>query len=209
MRLSTTLTTAFAATALALESLTPNDAVLLRSVDVLSRPYASLLGPALVRRQSSTDSNSNTVDVTSANITSDVPLNSDGTLNITAWNTAVDAACVSALRSILKSTNPSGNCVCYNLPAVDPETGMFEADLRLYKISEPRDGFAGVKPEDVKVAVAYASAEVKHLGEETTDTLGRRSVLKRQAVAGDPELLKVYMLGGQIDKSKMSENISM
>lgn len=191
MHFPITLITAFAATACA--------STFLRAEDVLSSPYARTV--SLTRRADSSGTNSS----------ADIPLNADGTLNQKEWSANVNAACVSTLRSIPQSTNPSGNCVCYNLAALDSTTGIFEADLRLYKISEPRDGFAGIKGQDVNVSAAYNGAGVTSLQEEDANgnPVKRTSLWERATVEGDPELLKVYMIGGQIDKAKMSNNMSM
>ncbi|KAL3960641.1 hypothetical protein ACCO45_005758 [Purpureocillium lilacinum] len=114
---------------------------LLRADDVLSLPYESHPPSVLLRRTLLSQDASTSVTSASDNNTTD---NNSGVLtvraiNATAWDAVTDAACVDALAALTRSTNPSGNCLCYNLPSLDTATGVFEADLRLYRISAPRD----------------------------------------------------------------------
>ena len=188
-------------------------AQLLRADDVLAKPYASVMASstalALSRRQE--------VGTGSDSSTDGIELMPDGTLNLTAWDADTDAACVSMLRSLPRSSSPSGNCICYNLPALDATNGVFEAELRLYRVSEPRGQFEGINQSDIKVSVAYHGASASSVSEDSlkgsgmvgnVSEISARSELVVRADA-DPELLQAYMLVGQIDKSEMSDNMSM
>lgn len=184
---------------------------ILRASDVHA-PFHSLTLPHLIQRQSD-------ISGSEAASASYVPLNPDGTLNQTAWSAKVHAACVSTLRMISRSSNPSGNCVCYNLASLDTDEGVFAADLRLYRLSEPRDEFSGVENGELKVAVAFNGATVTSEIESEGDASGNgngngNDNAKRQEQAGpneeaDPELLKVNMLMGRIDEDKMAPDMSM
>ncbi|KAF5653569.1 hypothetical protein F25303_2187 [Fusarium sp. NRRL 25303] len=170
--------------------------------DVLHRPYVSLLSTPLAER----DGNA-TVEQLPAG---DVPLTKDGSLNMTAWNMDTNAACRSVLGGLHKSTNPSGTCVCYNLPSLDVKTGVFEADVRLYQVSQPRGSFAAVAPEDINVGISYKGASVMPI--QPTDvngtglTGGKPGMGKRQE---GMQLLQSYMLVGKIDADKMTDNMTM
>ena len=172
--------------------------------DVLRTPYSDIIAEAtmLVRRQDGTSKASEAVQ-----------LNPNGTLNMPTWDATTDAACVKALTQINQSTNPSGNCVCYNLPVLDDSTGVFEADLRLYRVSAPRDAFASVKQEDVRVSVEYNGASVSTLsgnGTSASKSAGKRAAgLSIRADTSNPKLLQTYMFVGQVDKSRLKENMSM
>ena len=204
-----------------LASSTSASTVILRSADVLSRPYASIL--ADLSSSSSPQTETSEIDsilprqqdapITDSSKTSAVKVNPDGTLNMTAWNTATDKACMDALSLLSQSTNPSGNCICYNLPSLDADGGVFEAELRLYKVSTPREEFTDVKPEDVGVKVLYASADVSMINSNGTGSLGANGTadgvdLGKRADDG-PTLLKTYMLVGKIHSDKMASNLSM
>lgn len=183
---------------------------ILRADDVLERPFSDILNiaaaPKLLSRR---EIISHAADVEDEAL----KLNSDGTLNMTAWNAATNDACVKALVSLSKSSNPSGNCICYNLPSLDTKTGVFEAELRLYRISEPRDAFAKVSPQDVKVGVQYHGASVSPISANELMGVGnvtsQMHIVQPREVTTTPTLVQSYMFVGQIDKVKMAENMSM
>ncbi|KAK2592690.1 hypothetical protein QQS21_009620 [Conoideocrella luteorostrata] len=194
----------------------------LRADDVLERPYSDLFrnaaeveapiaqAPVLVRRGIVVNAAGDKDREDTA-----VLLNDNGTLNWTAWNAATNEACTKALAVLPRSSNPSGNCICYNLPSLDTKTGVFEADLRLFRISDPRDDFANVSPEQVKVGLQYHGASVSPISEKELMGIGRVSNQMRviaprdTSSSGGPRLVQTYMFVGQIAKSKMSENMSL
>lgn len=184
----------------------------LRAIDVLARPYASMPDPPtlmLARRQESTAS----LPAVPAPTSPGVVVNANGSLNITAWDSTTGAACVKHLAALPRSSNPSGTCICYNLPSLDANTGAFEADLRVYRIAEPRDAFAGVNPADIRVGVSYQGASVSPVSKKSLVGMGMvgnmSSISKRAAGVESPELLQMYMFVGQIDKDQIQKNLSM
>ena len=131
------------------------------------------------------------------------------------WDAQTTAACEAQLSTLEQSSNPSGTCVCYNLPSLDADTGLFVADLRLYKVSDARGDFTGIQPADVQVGIMYDGATVQRVGpvgndDEQTDLKrsdeGVESLAKRQSTI--PELLQTYIFVGQIDESRMVGNMS-
>lgn len=182
----------------------------LRAEDVLARPYSELMGPRastplIVGRGAS-------VVNAAAGPAEGVMLNNNGTLNVTAWNVATNDACIKALQPLSRSTNPSGNCICYNLPSLDTKTGIFEADLRLYRISQPRDNFANIPPENVKVGLEYHGASVSPISANDLMGMGqanRTSKLVARDAGSTPRLVQTYMFVGQIDQTKLKDNMSM
>lgn len=141
--------------------------------------------------------------VVSRQLTSDVRLNADGTVNMAAWETEVNAACTAALSKILVATNPSGTCTCYNLPALNNATGAFEADLRLYQLSAARDDFAGIAPEQVQVSLSYHGASVSPVSQTTA---GARVAARQNE---NLRLLQTYLFIGQIDADKLTPGMDM
>ena len=88
--------------------------------------------------------------------------------NATTWDTATGAACVSALTNLAaSSTSPSGMALCYNLPSLDNTTGVFQADLRIYKVSEPTGDFASISAANVEVGLSYADTTVSPVNAST------------------------------------------
>ena len=142
---------------------------------------------------------------------SNVVLNQDGTINMTAWDEEATTACNNALSALPQASNPSGTCVCYNLPALNNATGTFEADLRLYQLSEPTDQFTGIPPQNIQVGLAYHGASVSPV---SANTAAKKVItpVKRQASTTTNQnlkLLQTYLFVGEIDKDRMSQSMTM
>ncbi|KAL2173760.1 uncharacterized protein P884DRAFT_272978 [Thermothelomyces heterothallicus CBS 202.75] len=135
---------------------------------------------------------------------SNTPLNADGSLNMEEWNNMVDKACQDALRNVKVPTNPSGTCVCYNLPLLNNQTGAFEADLRLYQLGEPTGDFQGVPQKNIEVELSYNGASVTPVNPQGGNSLKAR----QEGEDGEIRMLQSYMFVGQIDKDKMSGKVT-
>ena len=146
---------------------------------------------------------------------SNAPLKPDGTLDVAAWDEQANKACRDALRNLPEASNPSGTCVCYNLPILDNSTGTFEADLRLFQLSEPKGDFEGIPQEKIEVELSYTGASVTEAqkqptGPQTSATppaAAGLSTRQNNNNAGDLPLLQSYLFIGQVDKDKMSDQI--
>lgn len=129
--------------------------------------------------------------------------------NATDWDRETDAACVAALRLLPRITNPSGNCVCYNLPALDTGSVSFTSEIRVYRVSQPRDGFAGVLPSAINVGVRYGGASVSPVSGPDFDamTAGANRPARRDETR-QPQLLQTYRFVGQIDQDRLRDKPS-
>ncbi|KAK4130255.1 hypothetical protein BT67DRAFT_228129 [Trichocladium antarcticum] len=140
------------------------------------------------------------------------PLKADGSLDVAAWNDAANKACRDALRNLPQASNPSGACVCYNLPILNNNTGTFEADLRLFQASEPTGEFEGIPQAQIEVELNYRGAsvtEVKSTGEaESVVAPPAADLSARQDDAADLKLLQSYLFIGEVDKDQMSDQIN-
>ncbi|KAK4098112.1 hypothetical protein N658DRAFT_432640 [Parathielavia hyrcaniae] len=132
------------------------------------------------------------------------PLNTDGSLDMAAWNEAANAACRDALSSMQRASNPSGACVCYNLPLLDNSTGAFEADLRLFQLSEPTGAFEGIPQDRIEIELSYNGASVSEVSQQPSAPLKVRQTSDR-----DLPLLQSYLFIGQIDGDRMSDEVTM
>ena len=147
---------------------------------------------------------------------SNVVLNQDGSINMTEWDALANLACNEALSNLPEASNPSGTCICYNLPALDNITGTFEADLRLYQLSDPSGQFAGIAPENIQVGLSYRGASVSPV---TTQTASRIVTTRQNSLpntnpsantnTGQLRQLQTYLFVGQIDKTQMSPTMTM
>ncbi|SPO01455.1 uncharacterized protein DNG_04128 [Cephalotrichum gorgonifer] len=180
----------------------------LSSADVLERRYLDVSsGHHLVRRQR-------------PQFESTVTLNQDGTIDMEAWDTETETACQDALKRLQIASNPSGVCICYNLPSLDTASGVFEADLRVYRFNEPSGAFQGISAENIRVGLMYNGASVSPI---TAEDMQARNVAgttrKRQNAAGatddqasatpDLPLLQQYLLVGQIAEDRMGDQMTM
>lgn len=139
--------------------------------------------------------------IVSRQLTPNVQFNANGTVNMAAWDAQVNAACEAALSKLSEASNPSGTCTCYNLPVLNNATGAFEADLRLYQISQARAEFAGIPADQVQVALSYNGASVSPV---SAATAGAKVVGRQTASGKNLKLLQTYLFIGQIDANKMS-----
>ncbi|KAK1963735.1 hypothetical protein LY78DRAFT_739580 [Colletotrichum sublineola] len=180
-----------------------------RAIDVLERNYEDVANRYIEKRQT-TSAGAEWVPK------NEVALNPDGSINMTAWEVETAQGCTEALSHLNQASNPSGTCICYNLPSLDAKTGVFEADLRLYKVSEPNGAFSGIPPQNIQVGLSFNGASVSPISpDKAGGTTARRDVnfevpwstLQKRAVA--PQLLQTYLFVGQIDKTRMTTSMSM
>ncbi|EEY22417.1 conserved hypothetical protein [Verticillium alfalfae VaMs.102] len=165
-----------------------------RASDVLELHYSDVADRYLSKRQE-------------VNPDSQVALNPDGTMDMEAWEEETTSACRDALAHLNVASNPSGTGICYNLPALDPTSGVFEADLRLFKVSEPSGQFQGIPPESIEVGLSFAGASVSPVeASRISGAVGQQRRAKRADVM---DLLQSYMFVGQINPSNMQEKMTM
>jgi hypothetical protein len=137
-------------------------------------------------------------------------------MNVTLWNEETIAACNMSLMMLNGiASNPAGMAVCYNLPSLDNSTGVFQADLRLYMISEPSGDFSGVPAQNVTVGLQYFGASVQTINPSEfkkrdfgswPSTRNGNEIEKRAAMV--PTLVQSYAFVGQINKDLMMPNMN-
>ncbi|CAK7216659.1 hypothetical protein SBRCBS47491_002903 [Sporothrix bragantina] len=161
----------------------------------------------VVKQRDTTNATTGTTTTTTTAGTG-VVLNSDGTINMTAWDDTATTACNAALLKLPESSNPSGTCICYNLPALDNTTGTFEADLRLFQLSTPSGAFEGIPPENIQVGLSYSGASVSPVSVASASKL----VVGRDTASSNSSslrLLQQYLFVGQIQKEMMTTDMDM
>lgn len=133
------------------------------------------------------------------------------TMNTTQWETTTTAACTANLQSLNGvASNPSGLAICYNLPMFNNQTGVFEADLRIYKVSEPTGSFANIPSNSIQVGLSYIGATVSAVDKKSLRRRDEPTSLiswpKRQAGAA-PVLEKEYSFVGQVNADLIKANM--
>lgn len=78
-----------------------------------------------------------------------------------AWNNQTNMACMQTLIALNGSaSNSAGLAACYNVRTFDNITGVFQVDLRLYRICAAAGDWATLKTQAVNVGLSYAGASV-------------------------------------------------
>ena len=78
--------------------------------------------------------------------------------DMASWNNNTVAACIKAMDGMHGiASNPSGLAACYNVRQLDNATGVFEADVRLFRVAPPADGWT---TQAITVGMSYLGAAV-------------------------------------------------
>ncbi|ROT41978.1 hypothetical protein SODALDRAFT_318758 [Sodiomyces alkalinus F11] len=146
------------------------------------------------------------------------PLTPDGSMDWDAWDSRTVAACMQALGRLDTASNPSGTSICYNLPMLNRTSGIFGADLRLFKVSEPSGSWVNIPPENIEVTVGFRGAAVSAVdpnrgeAQQQQQQQQQQNRVKRQDNAGQrnrtTELLQTYFFIGQIGREHMEANMT-
>lgn len=130
-------------------------------------------------------------------------------INLAEWEEQTRKACMDTLSSLNgQASNPSGIAVCYNLPFLDNQTGVFQAELRMYNVSAPINPWLGVTAADVSMTLSYLGATVQNMAGNFTKrdlswpSYKERRLVERQNINTMTEL-KVLMYVGRINMNLM------
>ncbi|KAI1918140.1 hypothetical protein LOZ58_005599 [Ophidiomyces ophidiicola] len=128
------------------------------------------------------------------------PPRSTPPVNEQQFNETATAACVTALGRVRRAINPSGLAACYNIPFFNATTGTFAADIRLYQVSPPSGGFAGVPTSQYTLEMIIPSA-----------TVSSPNRLQSNVPTGpnSPMLLQDFRHIGRLDQLLQIEKLSL
>jgi hypothetical protein len=132
----------------------------------------------------------------SANLTGSDPSNIDQAM----IDATLSEACTSALAPIKSVSNDAGFLGCYNIPFLNTNTGVFEADLRLYRASQPKGAFTGLKSTDISVQLSYPNAAFSTLPRSAQNRERGLDLESRQNSA-DLNQLQNFMFVGQVSNT--------
>jgi len=138
----------------------------------------------------------------------------------TTWNQDVMARCNQTLQGVTASGNPAGIVVCYNLPYLDRSTGIFQSDLRLYKVTAADADWAALG-RNVSISLQYQGAMVQVSNTPSTQSPTKRGLERRQSAAAStsssmttasssittsmPYLVRSFRFVGQINSDIQSK----
>ncbi|KAL8777258.1 MAG: hypothetical protein Q9194_002653 [Teloschistes cf. exilis] len=78
-----------------------------------------------------------------------------------AWKNQTTDACVRSLSTLNgKASNPTGLAACYNIQTLDSKTGIFNADLQLYRVAAATGNWVSLMTRAVNVGLSYSDATV-------------------------------------------------
>ena len=114
-------------------------------------------------------------------------------------------ACLKALTALNGSaSNPSGMAVCYNVMQMDNTTGVFMADVRLYRIAAPTGDWATLDMKKVSTGLTYLGANVSNplpsttkrdelqLSDDAIDEIAKREAAPPQSVQNSTFIGKAH-----------------
>ncbi|KAL8835086.1 MAG: hypothetical protein Q9170_003463 [Blastenia crenularia] len=136
--------------------------------------------------------------------------------NSSTWLDRTSAACIKSLSALNGiASNPTGLAACYNVRKLNSATGVFEADLQLYRIAAATGDWVALMTQSVNVGLSYSGATVAPSGQNqkreelpsralTDSSIVRGARVRRAAVAG-PTLVQDMTFVGKVNKNLMSQ----
>ncbi|KAL8780530.1 MAG: hypothetical protein Q9213_006426 [Squamulea squamosa] len=133
------------------------------------------------------------------------------------WNKQTASACIRSLDALNgQASNPTGLAACYNIQSFNSSTGVFEADLQLYRIAAATGNWASLMTQAVNVGMSYSDATVapsnvnRKRGTETTPTTTARfdnvkTTRVRRAAAATPTIVQEMGFIGRLNGAVMSQ----
>ncbi|KAI9860091.1 MAG: hypothetical protein M1824_003329 [Vezdaea acicularis] len=122
-------------------------------------------------------------------------------LNSTQWDKETQSACINALDHKQTEASPAGIATCYNVAYLDNSTGIFQADLRLFRVSDPSGIWLGIPSQSVGVSLGFANATILVSSAATMQgALGKMATVR----SVPPKTLHILSLVAQL-----SSNISV
>jgi hypothetical protein len=100
-------------------------------------------------------------------------------------NTQIDQKCIDAVAKLGgRANNPSGMAACYNVPFLDTNKGVFEAELRIFNVSMPTAEFVGIVADSMMITFQYQAAT---LSSSDGALPVKRSLERRQINSQSPQ----------------------
>lgn len=133
------------------------------------------------------------------------------------WDEKTNEACIAALQiSQAAAASSSGMAACYNVKSLNDTRGSFEAEVRLYQVSEPSPQWDQGQSEGLNLALNYARAVVTRdtarrnkreiLDERPTNASEMENhCLKARSLRLKPRQLETLELTGQVSNDAVPE----
>lgn len=132
-----------------------------------------------------------------------------------SWDRTTEAACLKGFHDHGDTTSsPSGIAACYNIKYFDDTTGVFQADLRLYRISPATGDWAKIRSDGVSIKLSCKGASIAtgkmQMGkrDDRSETWSQVQKLRvfRRSTPSSPKMLQQMDFYGEIREDLMKPN---
>lgn len=150
--------------------------------------------------------------------------NSSSTATSPRYEAAILTSCATALSLLAGAPeSASGMSLCYNILSLNNSTGVFKSDLRLFKVSEPRDSWRNTTLKNVVPKVDWRGSGASLMGGQgsssiqNTSATGGASIarrkedgkVRRRADVKGPVLMESYAFIGQINPEFLNRTMNL
>jgi hypothetical protein len=130
------------------------------------------------------------------------------------WDKTTEAACLKALEEKGNATSsPCGMAACYNIKYFDNITGVFQAELRLYRMAPATGNWAAMKSDGINVTVSCNGASIatgtmqmgKRDGTVESPPRMQRLRIFRRSTSSPPKTLQKMYFYGEVQEDLMTQ----
>jgi hypothetical protein len=126
-------------------------------------------------------------------------------LDLESWSRDTVKLCADKLNKTVIPNNPSGVAGCWNLPLLVDSTGVFAADLRIFRIADPTGDWKDVQVSSYNISVQYdGSAAIQP---RNMTVMERRASLEGMKGSNLTKLVDTQFIGN-LDKSLISGQLN-
>jgi hypothetical protein len=127
-------------------------------------------------------------------------------LDLENWSEETVKLCAKKLNSTTTTSNPAGVAGCWNIPILVADSGVFAADLRLFRVAEPTGDWINVDVSSYNISLEYdgsAAIQARNLTEKE-----RRA--SEEGMPKDTKLTKLVdsQFIGNLDQSVLTTGLS-
>lgn len=124
------------------------------------------------------------------------------------WEKETESACQNAFSKVsMSSISPSGMRACYNIRYFDNSTGVFQSELRFYRVAPPAGNWTMLDSKRMSIGISCKGASLAQRNPGMRKRDGREGhVLKaprrnrstRRAISSSPQMLQVLQFVGKL-----------
>ncbi|KAI9890981.1 MAG: hypothetical protein M1814_003482 [Vezdaea aestivalis] len=133
------------------------------------------------------------------------------------WDSLTMRACTEALEPFRKAAaTPSGLAMCYNLPFLDNSTGVFQSELRIFRVTDPSGLWIAINESSVRLGLSFPDATIQastvpgfaSTAPKNLVPLDDRAVALRKR-REEASILHIFHFVGQLSKDVMERPMTL